>query len=292
MSQEERPKFIVETERIYKSFETEIDILRKTKPRKKTDMFLLETIVAAYVKSYDFVLHICSLKDQSTSFFQLPMLRGVCEDLITLVYILKLEKPKQNYILTLKRHNEIFRATKAQKDFFGRYNKGQIVLPILNEGRENEIIDILKKEGHKFSDAKLPKVKAMANEIGKSDLYDFLYHATSKAVHFDILTLLSMGWGKINEDKGEIEPIFTYKNLYRHYYTFCLFYSSFLFIQQTKEFCDVLQLHNILEKLQEIEDGYKNIDWPEILTFGQMNIKEPSSWERITYRLFKTEIEE
>lgn len=291
MNQEERPQFIIETERIYKSFEVEIDQLRRTGPRKKTDMVLLESVVAAYVKSYDFVRHICSLEDQSTSFFQLPMLRGICEDLITLAYILKLEKPKQNYILTIQRHKEIFKATKVQNDFLGRYNKGQITLPILNEGRENEIIEILKKEGHEFSDAKLPNVKTMANEIGMGDLYDFLYHATSKAVHFDIMTLLSMGWGEINKDNGEIKPIFTYKNFYRHYYTFSLFYSSFLFIQQTKEFNDVLPLQNILDKLQEIENGYKNIDWPEILTFQQMNINPPSEFERITYRFIKTEIE-
>ncbi len=294
MQEENRPKFVIETERIYKSFETEINLIRQCAPSKKTDIQLKDVIVSAYVKAYDFVLYICRLNDFKDAFFQIPMLRGICEDLITITYLLKQSEGKQNYLLVLKRFEELKKSTNAQYIFFNKYNVGQVLPPSINQVDIELILEEYRKAGHLLEETKFPTVFKMAKSVNLEDLYSFIYHATSKSVHFDIFTLLSMGWGEIDTNNGTIKPNFSYQHDYHHYYTFSLFYSSYLFLQQTKNFNNYLILsQKISDALIEIETGYENIDWPELVTFKQMNIKPPSPLMRSMYRIIqKNELEE
>lgn len=289
MDKEIKPIFIAETERIYKSFENEISILRHTEPSKKTDIKLKEIVVSSYVKTYDYILYLCNLADYTHSFFQLPLLRSICEDLITISYILQETTPKQNYIIVKKRYEELNKSTSAQKDFFSKYNIGQIVPNVFNENTEiSEIIKVHIDAGWEMEEANLPKVHRMAEKINLKYLYDFVYHGTSKAVHFDIFTLLSMGWGEIDENNQTIKPKFSYQNDYKHYFSFALFYSSYIFLRQTENYKDILELPDSIGKiLYELEENYKKIDWPLLITFEQLNIKPPPETIRVINRIVK-----
>lgn len=288
MQKESRPKFVIETERIYKSFESEINTIRQCTPSKRTDIQLRDIVVSAYVKAYDFVLYICKLDDFKDAFFQMPMLRGICEDLITITYLLKQNEGQQNYLIVSKRFEELKKSTEAQTTFLNKYNKGQMLPPILNQEEVEWVIQQYKNAGHLLEKTKFPNVFERAEDVGLEDLYKFIYHATSKSVHFDIFTLLSMGWGNIDTNNETIEPNFSYQHDHRHYYTFTLFYSSYLFLQQTNNFNHFLELpQRISEVLVEITNGYEKIDWPQLVTFNQMNIKPPSDLIRLTYRVMQ-----
>lgn len=279
-----RPEFIIYTEEIYKSFELEIEKLRQCPPSKNTDVNLRGIIVSAYIKAYDFIRYICLLNDHKTAFFQIPMLRGICEDLISISYLLNQSCEKQNYLLLKNQIERLNKSTKAQKDFFIKNNKGQIVPPIVFEDID-KCLDAYKSAGTKLEKNNFPNVFKMAEQTGMMDLYKFIYHATSKSVHFDEFTLLSMGWGPIDREKGTIEANFSYKHDYAHYYTFVLFYSSYLFIHQTKKFKEFLGLSKLIEsRMLGLEEAYKEINWPTLITFNQMNMKSPNFVFRKMFR--------
>jgi hypothetical protein len=285
-----RPEFVVETERIYKSFQNEINVLRQCDLSKKTDIKLREIAIAAYVKAYDFVLYICRLNDFKDSFFQLPMLRGICEDLIAITYLINQKEGHKNYLIASKNFDELKRSTKAQEAFLNKYNPGQIVPPVLNDGKKELVLEQYIKAGNLLEEAKFPNVNQMAHHTNLEDLYSFIYHATSKVVHFDIFTLMSTGWGDSDKVSGTIEPNFSYQHDYHHYYKFTLFYSSYLFLQQTDNFSKYLVLPaEIIEKLKELVNGYNQIDWPELVTFRQMNLVPPSNLMRTIFRNLNTE---
>ncbi|WP_276484097.1 DUF5677 domain-containing protein [Paraflavitalea pollutisoli] len=286
-----RPEFAFEIENIFKSFESEIDILRQCPPSKHTDIPSRAIVISAYAKAYDFVRYMCQMTDLKPSFFQLPMLRGICEDLIAISYLITQSKAKQNYLIVTKRHEELKLSTKAQAGFFSKYNKGQIVAPPLNHGDIQIILDEYRRAGHDFENAKLPKVYTMAKRVGLKDLYSFIYHSTSKAVHFDIFTLLSMGWGKLDKKERTIEANYSHEHDYKHYYSFGVFYSTYLFIYETIKFEPFLDLPpKIKKQLSTLEEVYKQIDWPELVTFSQLNIKPPNTLTKAIFRVIKNEI--
>ena len=126
----------------------------------------------------------------------------------------------------------------------------------------------------------------MAKATGQVYLYNFIYHATSKVVHFDIFTLLSTGWGKIDKSGDIIKTNFSFQHDYRHYFTFCLFYSSYLFLKQTENFKDALALPNsVNEKLSKLDGLFENNDWPELITFRQLNLEPPSKIIKAMHRV-------
>lgn len=285
-----RPEFVIETERIYRSFQNEMNVIRQCDLSKKTDIKLREIAIAAYVKAYDFVLYICRLNDFKDSFFQLPMLRGICEDLIAITYLINQKEAHKNYLIASKNFDELKRATKAQEAFFNKYNPGQIIPPILNDGQKDLVLKQYIEAGNFLEEANFPNVYQMANLSNLGDLYSFIYHATSKVVHFDIFTLMSTGWGNIDKKRGTIEPNFSYQHDYHHYYKFALFYASYLFIQQTENFGKYLVLPaEITENLKQLVNGYSQIDWPELVTFRQMNVVPPSNLMRTIFRNLNSE---
>lgn len=291
MTQEnKRPAFVISTERVYLSFKDEIDILRNTAPSAKTNIPIRDITVSAYVKCYDFVVHLCSIPDVKSSFFYLPALRSICEDLISITYILNKDEESRNYLVAMKRHRELRRTTTAQEIFFTKFNPHQIIPPVCSFENENALEKAYTDAGHKMKECEFPNVKQMANEVGLGELYDYIYHATSKSVHFDINTLLSMGWGPIDEKDETIIANYSHQHDHRYYYTFTLFYASFLFLRQTERFKNFLCLPStVSDNLKEVENGYRNIDWPEAVTFNHLNIPQPNIAERALYRILKSE---
>src|SRR5690348_2019081 len=108
----------------------------------------------------------------------------------------------------------------------------------------------------------------MADKSGLSELYDYIYHATSIFVHFNPHVLLRMGWGDLPEITFSTRHFNAY---YRH---FACFYGAYLF----KELCAWMISIGLLDKavetsLQKIVDLLgKETRWPEIVTFEEMNI--------------------
>ena len=285
----DKPDFVINTEKIYKSFSEEIDNLRKVGVLESKKPRVDEIVISAYVKCYDFMIYLCNLHRAEDAFFQIPFLRGICEDLISISYLLQLSEQERNSIILCKQIREFSGALKSQEEYFKKYNPVQPIVRKEAVADLSKYIEAYKEEGINITESYLPSVQKMSKKVGLEDLYSFLYHATSKTVHFDIVTLISMGLGEIDKENDTISPVYSFENNYHHYYKFVFFYTSVLFINQTRRFSDFVDKEmKIKELLRPLYEGYELIDWPTIITFEQMNLPRPKKTSYIARRTVRS----
>jgi hypothetical protein len=193
----------------------------------------------------------------------------------------------------------VFESVTKQGQFFGRYRPAQPILTARDRAVDSgeKRLEELRSENvalwakHRWKLNKysyMPSVRLMAETANLLDLYDYIYAATSRWVHFSPRTLLRMGWGDILErgsrklkEGGAVS--FTTKNFTQYYQEFNEFYGSFLFLTLTDQLGPELNLppeaKGILEEVrQHIDDTLR---WPEDLTYEEMNFKGPNMVHRI-----------
>lgn len=280
-----KPNFIFRTNEVYKTFEDEIKNIRHVGKIKFGRPKLKEVTISAYIKTYDFIIYLCNLERLENAFFQLPMLRGLYEDLISISYLLKLSDKESDDILISNQLRKEKRTLESQEEYFKKYNPGQLVFPA------NKYPTFEEYKNHdktlNIAERHLPSVQKMSAKVELGDLYEFLYNATSKSVHFDVGTLLGMGWGNYDKENNEVDLNFSFEHNFKQYYCFVLFYSSYIFIEQTKHFSKVIDSNEIIiKKLLPLIDYYKEIDWPTIISFSQLNSEKPSEIVRLFNRVY------
>ena len=121
-----------------------------------------------------------------------------------------------------------------------------------------------------------PSTRQIAKQLGIEPLdvlYDFMFRLTSGNVHFNSLSLLSLGWGP-TKDRFTFSP----RNNGRYYLSFCRVYSVFLLTCYFELFQKQLKLtkqeRNLIEDLRAVL--VREPIWPEMVTFEQMNLQRPS----------------
>lgn len=236
----------------------------------------LAASVASLAKCFEFNYSICSKDISEYSFFFIPFLRGMCEDLITLRYLTKYDAAIRQRIL----HNYLvhlqIESIHAQELFF----KAEFIFEPLIKLVQGPHLDSFKTElkniwsSFGFKKERIfPSVEQMAIETKMKILYQYLYHATSRAVHFSPNVLMRMGWAK---DK---EYIFTTKNFTSYYNDFVMFYGTYLFLKFIKEFKKELNIDKEFLKIcKAMKAEFIHLpSCPEIVTFEEMNDPRPIS---------------
>lgn len=235
------------------------------------------TLIAGFIKSYEYIHDLINTDETNGSFFLTPLLRGICEDIITLKYLAKYPKEVRDEITKKFMNLLIAESLKAQRDFFKEEN---IIQPVVGfdgvEARitelENELKAIWISVGLK-GDKLFPSVNRMAVETNMKSLYNYLYHATSRAVHFSPNVLYRMGW--FNKEQ-ELE--FTTKNFELYYKSFNVYYGTYLFLKYIKEFGKILNLDKGLLTLgKELKAEFQTLACPPIITFEELNLTKPFS---------------
>lgn len=231
-----------------------------------------KTVKATLVKSYEFNCTLSKYTDENT-FLMVSSLRDICEDYIVLRYVSNEHNKVKDQVIDLMMHMDIFASSIVQWKFFEKYHPNQILLyeadfPKKEEEYKSKLRNIVNSQGKMSGKKSLPSVRFMANKSGLSELYDYIYHATSIFVHFNPHVLLRMGWGNLPEITFSTRHFNAY---YRH---FACFYGAYLF----KELCAWMISIDLLDKAVET-DLQKIVDlleqetrWPEIVTFEEMNI--------------------
>ena len=124
---------------------------------------------------------------------------------------------------------------------------------------------------------KKPSVYEMAEKSGLKELYDFLYRATSRVVHFNPYMLNRLAWGSVDSCANltdDTEFVISDKNFKFYHEVFNRFWGAYLFLEFTDFFNDAL---NLSKKVDENLDGIRKIfndnrRWPELMTFEEVNI--------------------
>lgn len=159
---------------------------------------------AAFAKCLEFNLVLFDDTYNNSAFFTAAGLRGVCEDLIATKYFKEIIDPKDiQDILFAWSSKQMAEGVEKQNVFFSNNRNQQPVIPYSDMFQNNLKTSnaTLKTYRSKYGwNGNLPRIIDMADACLMRPLYDYLYSATSKSVHFSPHFFMRMGWGDIKEE--------------------------------------------------------------------------------------------
>ncbi len=210
-------------------------------------------------------------------------LRGICEDLIALKYLLRFDHQIANDIVLATSVLEIHTGIERQRDFIYLNNPTQLFV-----GSSHSMSDIrsnvkaskeeLKGLWNKTGATNRPSIKAMAEYIKLDSLYSYLYFAASNHVHHNIRTLFITAWGSKDGPTG-----FSSTNLSDYYHAFNSFYGALLYCGIVWSGLPIDVLGNHQDHAAKVEAVLRQVGWwPETITRDEMNIKRINLVEIIT----------
>lgn len=268
--------------------ETVLEIYKKLMPiiedvaigSPTQDKWLQVFFGASLMKCLEFNLISFTETNTNSPYFSSSGLRGICEDLVTLKYFKEIIEPQDaQRILWAWSMKQMTEGTEKQSLFFKINRPQQPVIPYSEwfqktlKSSKAELRVYRSKYGWARN---LPKVIEMADACSMRALYDYVYHATSKSVHFSPHLFMRMGWGEMESAEPSFQ--FSTKNFAQYYLEFNQFYGTFLFIKFCETFgCDLNisdKLENSLSKLRDYLKG--NPRWPELVTYEEMNLRPPN----------------
>lgn len=265
--------------RLFKELEPYIDTIASVEIKQGS--FYSLCLRASLVKCFHFNLIAWDDKNTKTSFFWLPSLRGICEDVIVLKYILRMSAKEREGLITGLMGIELHERRVTQSNFFSQHRTSQPVLgPILDATRvialEDRVRSFWKNHGWAGMNKKtMPPVREMALKDGGHTLhtlYDYLYRLTSGTVHFNVHGLLRTGWGELPEAR------FSPENFAPYYASFGRIYGAYLFCCYFKMFSRFLRPGDrnkkLIDKIQKAIESSSR--WPEMVTFEEMNLTVPN----------------
>lgn len=240
----------------------------------------------AIVKTYQFSLAVTKKYDEP--FFLMPTLRGICEDLIVLSFLSNLANKDE--VVEILHSLGIADGVEHQIPFFTTVRPEQPVVKF-NKKHKDHLTQRMRKiavaNGWGKKRDRLPTCYKMAEECGLLPLYDFLYAATSKFVHFSPNVLFRMGWAELEKSQketGETEYVSSTQHFKYYYSSFNRIYSLYLLVLLLRKFIVEFDEKVVVsEILTEINVEIRKVNrWPEIVTFEELNIPLPKTSDNIS----------
>ncbi|MGO4213826.1 DUF5677 domain-containing protein, partial [Terriglobus sp. YAF25] len=168
------------------------------------------------------------------------------------------------------------KASEKQGEFFKRNHPYQ---PVLTTTFEPPAIDkakgVLNEVGSRTgmwrTENKLPPIEQMAKKVMLSELYEYLYAATSEIVHFNVRIALRSGWGT-----GKNEFSFSPSNFAKFYGQFSRVYAAYIWINFCRVFRSALRLSSeFMYAVDAVELAIEGVNrWPELVTYEEMNLPQ------------------
>jgi hypothetical protein len=157
-------------------------------------------------RQYECLSIAVDLVDKSHGFAAVALLRPACEEFLWAKYLSSLEPSDAENILVLMGQREVRDSLAAQDSYAGRAasdNLGLTRFVMQHESSAKALNARTRVLGTKLGwdkrtieGAKLPSVAFVAKAVGETSIYRFLYHASSRYVHFSPAELLRRAWGK------------------------------------------------------------------------------------------------
>ena len=222
-------------------------------------------IQAATSKCVEFNIVVNSEENSVPSLLFVSNLRGICEDLICLTHLTRLEKQNADKLILLKIRHDHIKGLRAQSRFLRANNPGQPILTSSSRPAEEEKeLEIARKK----MQYAWPRVYEIAEELGLEFTYEFIYFATSNFVHFNPSALLRTGWG--GSEAGPFS--FSIRNMDPYYRSFSSLYGAIMFIGFYAAFGTNFLSCSINQEADQLIEIIGNVPrWPEIITFEEMN---------------------
>ncbi len=241
------------------------------------DRMLDALIQAAVSRCIDFnITANRTAKRVEESFFLLSNLRGICEDLIYLTYLRSLEEDRAKELIGILVQKHVADGLAVQRRFFDANNPLQPVLGgdiASADGRKRECQDEFRRFWKSLGDRRRdgPTMQKMAEDVGLTSTYDFIYFSASNFVHFNPQVLLRTGWANSGEP-----VVFSARHMHGYYRSFCSFYGAVLFIGFEASFGSAYFRRSLDVEAGRLIELIGHVHrWPEIVTFEEMNKRPP-----------------
>ena len=157
------------------------------------------------IRQYECLESIVHLVQNDRGYAGVSLLRPACEELIWAKYLTHLDDGDANDLLLYLVRKEMFDTLKAQDDHIGRTRTKELgLLHQLDRATKAQPVtrSKLSSLGRKLGwderpvDAGMPpSTHFVAKKTGMTSLYNFLFHASSRYVHFSSSELLRRAWG-------------------------------------------------------------------------------------------------
>lgn len=157
-------------------------------------------------RQYECLSVAVDLVDNSKGFAAVALLRPACEEFLWAKYLSSLKPSDAENLLVLMGQREVRDSLAAQDSHTGRAVSDDLGLTryvAQHEASAKALNARTKALGTKLGwdkrtieGAKLPSVAFVAKAVGETSIYRFLYHASSRYVHFSPAELLRRAWGR------------------------------------------------------------------------------------------------
>jgi hypothetical protein len=157
-------------------------------------------------RQFDCLQCILLLVENDRGYGGVPLLRAACEELLWVKYLKKLDPQDAEEIVMLMVGSELGDSLAAQAAYSG-FKAMEFIglgehLKRITASRP-QVVEALQTLGKKLNwpkkaieSGRLPSVAFIARAVGMKKEYDFLYHGSSRYVHFSVAELLRRAWGK------------------------------------------------------------------------------------------------
>jgi hypothetical protein len=197
------PKLIHNVESILTDLSPAIDSIRDLQGAQLKNLLTL-VAVSIVVRQYDSLEAMTHLVSKDRAYACVGMLRPACEELVWLKYLVSIDVVKADQLLKLMAALEAHDALKAQDSFAGSRVTTQLGLKgHLAEARKtypiskkalSEIGRDLGWPDRTTKNGDFPSMSFLAKRVGERKMYEFLYHASSRFVHFSAAEVLRRVW--------------------------------------------------------------------------------------------------
>jgi hypothetical protein len=159
-------------------------------------------------KQFESLEAIAKLSSEKQGHISVSLLRPMCEELIWLEYLLSMSPQDAELLLLSMGRIGIYETFCAQRNYAARKHMGDLGFPAKTEGQlaqaaavaEQHITGLAAKlQWPNKRRGILPTVRFLAASVKRDDVYTFLYHATSRVVHFSVPELMRRIWGRPGE---------------------------------------------------------------------------------------------
>ena len=164
------------------------------------------------------------LAGNSLGHLGLPLVRPACEERIWTAYLFSLVREQRNRLLFLMANFESSRSVDAQQQFLGSSEMKWLGFPrsFVKEAQRNrksieaELRSLGRALGWPPDARPLPSTGWVASAAKLGPLYDFLYSAASKGVHFSPSESLRSGWTRAPNEPVTLmaQPYVSYRTAF------------------------------------------------------------------------------
>jgi hypothetical protein len=219
-------------------------------------------------RQYESMETVVDLVERRRGHCCVPLLRSACEELLWIKFLKTIGKKDRELIIQAKVNIEAGDSIHAQHAYLGDAGMKEIGFSpeFIAEARKNretmrqKMKSVGKRLGWKSGRRLFPTAAYIADTVGEKELYDLIYHATSRTVHFSVSELLRRAWG--NDDELRI----TSDDMNRYWSRFALFWGTCVLTMTSAE---------ILEEIEEWSLGESGED--NLKTLERLMEKIPKS---------------